>query len=95
VCAALLLEGLIPGAVLPFLDIVPLSIIALILLVYDAVRRPGTRTIPWAAGIGACICAMILVSILLLTTPGDGRAGIIALAVLAIGILSLAFWPRE
>ena len=95
VCAALALEVIIPGSVLPFLDIVPLAFIAAGLLFYDAARRQRTRRFAWVRmSIALLFAAVVLVSVLLLGS-WDGRAGAAAAVVLSVGIASLAFWPRQ
>jgi len=95
VCAAFALEKLIPGSVLPILDIVPIAIVAAGLLLYDATRRSRARRLPWVAPLIKLLFAAALLSILFFLTPWDGRAGMAAVLVMALGLASLAFWPEK
>jgi hypothetical protein len=84
-----------PGAGRPTIDIVPLGIVAAMLLFYDAARRPQLHGLPWVATVGKLAIAGGLFMALFVLTPWDGRAGIAAAAVVAVGIASLAFWAEE
>ena len=95
VCAALALEGLIPGSVLPMIDLVPLALLTAGLLFYDAVRRAHVHPLPWVSSALKLLCILALCGVLALTIPWSGRAGMAAAVILALGMVSLAFWPEK
>jgi hypothetical protein len=95
VIAALALEAAIPGSVLPFLDIVPLGILAAGLLLYDASRRARTTHLAWIPPAIRLLFAAALIAAIFLLVSWDGRAGMVAAALLATGAASLAFWPEK
>ena len=95
VIAALAFETAVPGAVLPFLDVMPLAIIAAIFLGYDAVRRPRSARMPWARTVGGIVLAALAAAAILLLREWSGTAGVAAAALLTAAIVSLAFWPTK
>lgn len=95
VIAACALEVLMPGTVLPIMDIVPFALLASVLLVYDAARRPQPHGLGWIEAVGKLFCAGLLFATLFALIPWDGRAGLAATIVIAMGLISLAFWPKK
>lgn len=95
VCAALALESAIPGAVLPFLDIVPIAMAALFLLLYDATRRSRARHLPWVAVVLKLCFAGVILGAMIALIPWHGRAGLLAAGVIGLGTITLAFWPQK
>ncbi|MEN9558720.1 MAG: hypothetical protein RL141_1089 [Candidatus Parcubacteria bacterium] len=95
VCATFILEAVVPGSVLPFLDIVPLGVVALLLLAYDAVRSPSSSTFPWIPAIAAMAFSVVLSAGFFLFGEWGGRSGSIAFVVMTIGLVLLAIRPKK
>lgn len=96
VIAMLFMEAAAPGSVMPYIDPLPLGVLALLLLAFDAYIATASRRFYLACSLtGASVAGLALV---VMIGYGGGRsdalAGILLLALLA-GSFGFAAWPEK